>query len=284
MPVAISIGHDELISVCSAEAFPFEISEYEIAGGLRKSPVKLVDCETVDLKVPALSQLIIEGEIPPDEKRLEGPFGEWTGYYGGEPEERPVIKVKCITHKKDPIFRGAYLSTPPCENHTLWALTKSAMIKQYLMDSGFSGIKNVYLHPNTGATLIAIAIEQLYPQHGRDVGEAVMASKYAQYSKIVVVTNDDIDITNLGELLWAIHWRSQPDEWVVLRNKPGSVLDPSVPFEWRGFNSKIIIDCTWPWNPKFPPREEWDNKWYPPKIEPDPEIKKMIFEKLGNKK
>ncbi len=282
MPVAISIGHDELISAACAEAFPYGQSEYDIAGALRQEAVKIVDCETSDLKVPLSSQLVIEGEVSFDDLKPEGPFGEWTGYYGGETALRPVIKVKCITYREDPIFRGSYLSTPPCENHTLWALTKSAMIKHHLDTVGMPGIRDVYVHPSTGATLIAVSIEQSYPQHGREVGEAILASKYAQFSKMVIVTNEDINVTDLGEILWAVHWRSQPEEWVVLRKKPGSVLDPSVPVEWRGFTSKILIDATWPWNPDFPPVNQWNNRRYPPTIQVDEKTRKTVDEKWSS--
>ena len=277
MPVAISIGHEEEVSICAAT--PFQPYEYEIeyAGALRGEPIELVRCETNDLYVPANSEIVIEGEMPPKGRLEEGPFGEWTGYYGGERAPRAFIEVKCITFRSNPILRGSLEGPPVVENHGLWGVTLSALAWNVLERAGIPGIKGVYCLPDTGATVFAIAIEQMYPQHARDVGKVLLSTEPGQFCKIAFVTNDDIDITDAATVLWAAHWRSQPDrDWVILKNEADSVLDPSVPLTWRGFTSKVIVDCAWKMTPEFPPLEQWGGKRYPPLAVPSDDALRLV--------
>jgi UbiD family decarboxylase len=277
MPIAISIGHDELLSVCAGTNFPAYECEYDYAGALMKSPIEIVDCETVPLQVPANSEIVIEGEVQVDEKKMEGPFGEWTGYAGGLQSPQPTIKVKCVTYRSNPILRGSYLGAPPSENHIVPAVADAATAWEQLERAGLTGIKSVYILPDTGNSVAAVAIEQRYPSHAKDVGRTLLSLKASWGSKFIFVTDDDIDITNASKLLWAAQWRSQAhQDWYIFKDETGSIVDPSVPVSRRGFTSKVLIDCAWKQTPEFPPREEWGGKRFPPTAEPDKETERLV--------
>ncbi len=268
MPVAITIGNDPVCPLVSITPFPAGVSEWDMAGALKGKPLEVVKGETVDLNVPAYAEIVLEGEIPVSEKRAEGPFGEHTGFYGGGKRPLPVVKITCITHRNDPIFRGSILGKPITEDHSCLSFALAAQALTMYATTGFPGVTAVNCPAGGDPDFCAIvAIKKSYPSHGLDAGRFLLSGKGGKIIKHVIVTDDDINVFDLNELLWAMNTRFQASRQVyITRNESGSRLDPSVPFEWMGITDKMIMDTTWPTTPDFPPRPEWDGAIHPPEV------------------
>ena len=273
MPVAIAIGLDPACILASAGGFPAYVSEWTVAGALRKAPLELVKCETNDLYVPADAEIVIEGEILAGERRDEGPFGEHTGYFGGSCSPRPVLAVKCVTQRLKPIFQGTYEGMPPNEDHVLTSINSSALALKAFEDMGFIGVKSIYFPPGADPWLSAIiSIEKKYEGHGLDASRILFASKAGSFVKHVIIVDEDIDVFDLENVLWAVNTRFQARRTVITHLEHGSMLDPSKPLDWGGVTDRMVIDATWPMTHEFPPRSEWSGLCHPPTIEPSQEL------------
>lgn len=278
MPVAIAIGTDPVGMFVSTTPFPIGIDEWDMAGALRQRPLELVKTETADLVVPAHSEIILEGEISVSETRAEGPFGEHTGYYGGGKRPLPVVNIKCITHRNSPIFRGSILGKPITEVNRVEAFADDTQALMMYKNSGFSGVTAVnYPAGGDPAFCAIVSIKKSYSSQGLDAARLLLSSKSGKVVKLVIVVDDDVNIFDLNDVLWAVNIRVQAGRQVhITRNESGSRLDPSVPFEWLGMTDKMIIDATWPSTPDFPPRKEWDDNIHPPEVKMSEELQKFI--------
>ena len=272
MPVAISYGWDETLVFCASTPFPRDADEYGIAGALRQKPVELVKCETVDLEVPATSEMVVEGLISTDPKdyKPEGPFGEYTGYYG-EAANRPVIKVSCITHRNAPIFRGTLEGmdhSNPNEDSSILVISLSAIARNILDSQGVPGILEVSAVPIT-----IVKIKKMFRGHAKQVAAALWGSSAAQYLfKFVIVVEEDTDIWNRRAVEAALSYRvnAAEDDIVIFPGSFGAVLDPSTRVEDRdelrfgtGKWSRILIDATRNWN--YSRNPQWGGEIYPPR-------------------
>lgn len=255
-PVAICCGEDPLLWLMSNQALRAGASELEYAGGLRGEPVEVVRGPVTGLPLPARAEIVIEGFITPD-KAIEGPFGEWTGYYASGSRPEYVVRVEAMYHRNDPIILGDPPGTPP---HTIGLtpqLFRSAMIKHSLEAAGVPGVKDVYVHPQGGARFfVAISIEQLYPGHARQVLMAAASGRGVDYlGKYIVVVDDDIDVFDLDNVLWALFTRTDPVHSITFAERMWSgPLDPAIPPEHRGMSSRGLIDACrpWEWRDRFP--------------------------------
>ncbi len=282
MPVAIAIGLDPLCILTSAAGLPAYVDEWAITGALQQAPLELVKCETADLYVPANAEIVIEGEVPPALRREEGPFGEHPGYFGGAVVPRPVINVKCITHRQDPIFQGTYEGMPPNEDHMITFVNQSALAWKMFEDIGFVGVKGVNFPPGADPWLSAIiSIEKRYEGQGIDASRALLASKVGSFLKHVVVVDEDIDLFDLENVLWAINTRFQASRAIITRFEHGSMLDPSKPVEWGGVTDRMVIDATWPMTHEFPPRPEWGGLRHPPALKPSEDLLDQVRRRWG---
>lgn len=253
MPVAWVTGVDPALFVCSANFFPHNVSEYDIAGGLRGEPVPVVKGEVVDLPIPAGAEIVVEGEIVPGEALPEGPFGEWPGYYAGK-GTTPVdcITVKAITYRDNPIL---WAMTTVSAGRTVLTLGRTAGLWSDLHKMGIPGIKSVYCAPAGGGRMtVIISLEQLYPGHSTQVGLAALASVAGNYGlKIVILVDGDIDPENWEEVLWALSMRYQPDRGTqIIKRRKSTPLDPSLPLDARLLTSSVILDTCIPY--------EWERK------------------------
>ena len=278
MPVAITIGTDPASMLVSITPFPAGLSEWSMAGALRRRPLEVVKGETVDLDVPAYAEIVIEGEIPPQEKRLEGPFGEHTGFYGGGQRPLPIVKINCITHRNNPVLRGSILGKPITEDHRCLAFTLATQAMRMYKASGFPGVTAVNCPAGGDPDFCAIvSIKKSYASHGLDAGRLLLSGKGGKIIKHVIVTDNDINVFDLNEVLWAINTRMQPSRQInITRYEVGSRLDPSVPFDWLGITDKMIIDATWQTTPDFTPRPEWDGAIHPPEVKLSKELSQFI--------
>jgi UbiD family decarboxylase len=234
---------------------PFGTDELAIAGALRGKPLELVPCKTIPLEVPAMAEIVIEGEIRPGELREEGPFGEFTGHYGGHKAPRPVIHVTAITHRNDPILQATYEGMQPNESGFLTAVPREAeIIRQVVLP----GIKKVNVTvPAGGALHAVIAVEKPYEGFGKYVGLAVLGTVAGRYLKQVIVVDADIDPFDPIQVEWAVATRVQANRDIeILKELTGIILDPSLPKEeqWAtSRTSKMIIDATRYDAKNFPP-------------------------------
>lgn len=278
MPIAITIGNDPACELVSITPFSAGISEFDMAGALRGRPIEVVKGETVDLPIPAYAEIVIEGEVPVSETRLEGPFGEHTGFYGGGKRPLPIVKVKCITYRNNPIFRGSILGRPITEDHTGLSFALATQALAMYKVSGFTGVTAVNCPAGGDPDFCAIiSIKKSYPSHGLDAGRLLLSNKGGKIIKHVIVVDEDIDVFDLNQVLWAINTRFQASKQsYITRNESGSRLDPSVPFDWLGLTDKMIIDTTWPGTPDFPARPEWDGAVHPPEVKMSEKLEAFI--------
>lgn len=253
MPVAVAIGVEPAVLAASCVRAVLGQDELGIAGALRGEPVKIIKCETVDLEVPAFAEVVLEGEIPPDESKWEeeGPFGEATGYYSGARCKRPTIYLKAISYRNNPIMQGTLEGYPPSESTTLRSLGGTVGVWNKVRRLGIPGINEIYLTDMGCANfMVVVSLErQFYAGHARQVIEAVWAS-LTNNAKWVIVVDEDIDIYDRGQLEWALCTRVQPHRDIVITSnrQPGMDLDPSLAPEDRVypgvFSSRIGIDAT----------------------------------------
>ncbi len=269
-PVATAYGPDPLLFTVSSQTLPKNESEYDYAGGLINEPVEVFESDVTGLLLPAGAEIIIEGEMRPGNAGPEGPFGETTGYYGGREANVPIIDVTCIRYRRDPILTCALVADyPACENSLLFSIVRSARIWADLVRLGVPGIRGVYVLPEAaggfGAT--AVSVEQRYPGHAAQVAALVASVPGgAYYNKFIIVVDDDVDPTDVHQLMWAMATRCDPERDIdVLRSTWSTMLDPTKnPPEERPYGSKAIINACKDHKhiKQFPPRARIRRKIY----------------------
>lgn len=257
-PVAVAIGMHPLLYLASATESQYGESEYDWAGGILGHPVEVFKGETTGLPLPVDAEIILEGVAYPQESLVEGPFGEWTGYYASASREEPVIHVERIYHRHDPIIAGSPPTRPPDEQARYRAFLRSAVMFDQLEQAGVPDIQGVWCHEVGGSRLwVAVSIKQRYPGHARQAGHLAASVRAGGYlGRYVIVVDEDIDPTNLEEVVWALCTRSDPERSIDLMKRAWSgPLDPAIRPGQKGFNSRAIIDATRPfeWRDEFPP-------------------------------
>lgn len=256
-PVAIVLGTDPGIGLCSVARIPYGTDELAVAGALRGAPVPIVKAKTVDLDVPANAEIVIEGYIRKNELEWEGPFGEYTGYMGPHSESF-VFDVSAITHRDKPIYQAFLSQMPPSESSTIRGYGREAAIKRNLLDLKLP-VRDVHLlHSGGAAGYLAISIRKEYPGQVQQVLFGAWAVD-PTLGKYTVIVDDDIDVRDPFMVNWALSFRSQPHkDTIIADNMPAIRLDPSqaaedVPQldESRLTSGKIGIDATK--KHKYPP-------------------------------
>lgn len=250
MPVATAIGVDPAVLAASTVLAPYGSDEMEIAGALRGQPVELVRCETVDLAVPASAEIVLEGEIEPNEELWleEGPFGEFTGFYAGQRTRRPTVNLTAVTYRDMPILHGTFEGPPPSESTTLRTFAHTAGIWGRLRKAGVPGVKEVY-SSDMGCAIFWTVVsmeQQFYAGNVQDVINVVFG---LSESKWVIVVDGDIDIYDRGQVEWALSTRVLPHRDIILTSRQrGLMIDSSIaPEDLREIGtrgSKIGIDGT----------------------------------------
>ncbi len=209
---------------------PYGVCEYDVVGGMRRKPVECVRGQITGLPFPANSEIVFEGFLSNDNRKFEGPFGEWTGYYASDESAQPVLEIEAIYHRNDPIILGV----PPIgggsdEMARYRAIMRSAMLKQQLHNAGVPDVTQVWPH-EIGASrmLVALAIKQRYPGHAKQVGVLAASCGASVYGlKMVIVVDDDIDVSNLDQLMWATLSRYDPATSVeILSRMRSTPADP----------------------------------------------------------
>lgn len=267
MPAAAVIGANPALTLSAVMPIPNDVSEYNFAGLLQSKNIELVKCKTIDLEVPAQAEMIIEGEISLTEALPEGPFGDHTGYYN-DIENFPVFKVNAITMRKNPIYLSTYTGKPPDEPSILGEALNEVFVP--LLQQQFSEITDFYLPPEGCSYRFAVvSIKKTYPGQAKRVMMGIWSFlQQFMYTKYIIVVDDDIDIRDWKEVIWAISTRTDPKrDSSFIENSPIDYLDfASVE---SGLGSKLGIDATNKIGPES--KRNWGKK-----IEMDKEIIKKI--------
>jgi len=244
-PLAVVIGADPATILGAVTPVPDSLSEYQFAGLLRGAKTELVKCIGSDLQVPASAEIVLEGVIHPGETALEGPYGDHTGYYN-EQETFPVFTIERITMRRDPIYHSTYTGKPPDEPAMLGVALNEVFVP--LLQKQFPEIADFYLPPEGCSYRMAVvSMKKQYPGHAKRVMFGIWSYlRQFMYTKFIIVVDDDIDIRNWQEVIWAITTRVDPSrDTLLVENTPIDYLDFASPVS--GLGSKMGLDATNKW-------------------------------------
>ncbi len=269
MEVAVAIGTDPAMMFSSIVPAPPEVEEFIIAGFLRQKPVELVKCETVNLEVPATSEIVLEGYVELDELKMEGPFGDHTGFYTME-DLYPVFHVTCVTHRKDLIYSTTIVGKPPMED--AWMGKAVERIFLPLMKLTVPEIVDVNL-PVEGVfhNLMIVSIKKSYPGQARKVMSAIWGMGQAMSTKCILVVDEDVNVQDIGEVTLKVLNNIDPERDIQFTLGPVDSLDHAS--RLPDYGSKMGVDATRKW-----PSEGFTRPW-PDEITMDAETKRRVTER-----
>ncbi|MBI2822606.1 MAG: UbiD family decarboxylase [Acidobacteria bacterium] len=274
-PVVVSLGHDPLLFLFSGLEVPPGVSEYTYAGAVADERIKVIRGELTGLPMPAESELVLEGWCRPGNFRKEGPFGEFHGYYTAVDDPAPVLEVERVYHRSDPILFGAPPARPPHDYSYSKTVMRSALLHDALERSGVPGVVSCWADDAGGSRmLLIVSIRQQYQGHARQAGLVASQCHVGVWlGRYVIVVDDDIDPSNLADVMWAVATRSDPARDIqILERAWGTRVDPlNVTFEQKlPYNSRGIIDACRPYEYR---------DVFPRVAEISPDLEKQIREK-----
>ncbi|MBW2057005.1 MAG: UbiD family decarboxylase [Deltaproteobacteria bacterium] len=266
MEFAVAIGTEPVSSLVGAMRVPPGVEEADVAGGIRGEPVELVECETVDLCVPATAEIVIEGVVPPHEREEEGPFGEYTGYLAHESSPKPVFRVTALTHRRDPIQVHSCMGVPVDDSDVVTTVMRAADILDDLREKGFP-VRMVYLPPEAVGHLAVISTRVPFANFAKHLAFSVWGSTSGRTIWYLVVVDEDIDPTDMGEVTWALTTRCHPQRGIFSTGSSWGI--PLLPFlseyeKTHYMGSQVLFDCTWPkdWPEQaVPVKASFDQVW-----------------------
>jgi 4-hydroxy-3-polyprenylbenzoate decarboxylase len=274
MPVAIFLGGDPVFTFCATAPLPDGLDEFLLAGYLRKKSVELVKCETSDLEVPANADFVIEGFVDPKEPlRMEGPFGDHTGYYS-LPEPYPVLHVTAITHRKDAIYPATIVGVPPMEDFYLGSASVKLFLPIFKMN--FPEIVDIAL-PAEGVfhNLVFVSIKKSYPLQAFKIMHGLWGMGQMMFTKYIVVVDADVNVHNTSEVLFRLCANTDPQRDSTFTKGPSDVLDHAT--SEIAVGSKMGIDATH----KLP--GEGARRGWPPLIKMSEDVRRKMDSLIGGR-
>jgi len=267
--VAVAIGTDPVITYAATAPLPRDIDEMVFAGFLRKKSVEMVKCKTVDVEVPACSEIVLEGYVNIGETRREGPFGDHTGYYSLA-DDYPVFHITCITHRKNPIYSATIVGKPPMEDCFLAKATERIFLP--LLQQTLPEIRDINF-PLEGVfhDCVMVSIKKTYPQQAKKVMHAIWGMGQMMFTKMIIVVDEHVDVQKEKEVWWRVFNNIDAKHDIVMVEGPLDALDHSSPMAKWG--TKIGIDATKTW-----PEEGHTREW-PDEINMSDDIKKLVDSK-----
>ncbi|HWF38156.1 MAG TPA: menaquinone biosynthesis decarboxylase [Candidatus Acidoferrales bacterium] len=264
--VAVAIGADPATALAGILPVPPEMDEFMFSGFLRREPVELVKCKTVDLEVPANAEIVLEGHVNLGEMRTEGPFGDHTGFYSLE-GEYPVFHVNCVTYKKDPLYLTTIVGPPPQEDYFIGHAIERVFLP--VMKMQHPEIVDVAM-PAEGIfqNLMIVAIRKSYPGHARKTMNAIWSLGQAMFTKVIVVVDHDVNVQDSREVVWKALCAIDPERDIQFVLGPVDSLDHAA--RRQDFGSKMGIDATRKW-----PEEGFAGRW-PDEIKMDSATKRRM--------
>jgi 4-hydroxy-3-polyprenylbenzoate decarboxylase len=275
-PIALVVGGDLSLFIAGSVELPDDMCEYEWAGGMRGRAYDVIKEKYTGLPIPAEAEIVLAGFVHPTERLKEGPFGEWTGYYASSHRPEPFVEVKAIYHRNNPILLGVPPNKPPYEPHRFRAYLRSALLKRTLEQAGVPDVTGVWCHEVGGCRLLTVVgIKQRYPGHAKQALLIATGARATGYlGRITIVVDEDIDVTDLNDVMWAVVTRCDPATQLdVIHRAWSGPLDPAIKPGQKGFNSRMLIDACRPY--------EWKDD-FPPAIGPSVEVKRATREKWGH--
>ncbi|MDH5369962.1 MAG: 4-hydroxy-3-polyprenylbenzoate decarboxylase [Gammaproteobacteria bacterium] len=274
-PVAVALGADPATILAAVTPVPDTLSEYGFAGLLRGDKTEVVKCIGSDLQVPASAEYVLEGYLTPGEEADEGPFGDHTGYYN-EVESFPVFTIERITHRKDPIYHSTYTGRPPDEPAILGLALNEVFVP--ILKKQFPEIVDFYLPPEGCSYRMAVvSMKKQYPGHAKRIMLGVWSFlRQFMYTKFVIVTDDDVNVRDWNDVIWAMTTRMDPArDTTIIEHTPIDYLDFASPVS--GLGSKMGMDATNKW------QGETTREWGKPIVMDDEIIKRVddIWDELG---
>lgn len=278
-PVAISFGHHPLIFALGGLEIPTGVSEYNVAGALSGEKYEVVRGPVTDLPIPADSEFTIEGYIT-GEMMNEGPFGEFMGYYAGGRSPQPVIDVEAVYHRNSPILLGTSPGKPPYDYSYFRCPIRSALVWQSLEDAGVPEVKGVWCHESAYSRgFNVVSIKQSFAGHDRQAGYIAAQSRVSAWGgRFTVVVDDDIDPTNINEVIWAMASRTDASNSIeILKNLWGTPLDPTTAVQKQKSpdeitSSQALIFSTIPYS-------SIKDGSFPQVVEASPRLQKKVVKK-----
>ena len=266
MPAAIAVGCDPAVIYASSAPLPESIDEMLFAGFLRGFPVEMTKCLTNDIEVPANSECVIEGYLEPGETRIEGPFGDHTGFYSPA-EPYPVFHATCITHRKDMIYPATIVGKPPMEDCYMAKATERIFLPLIRLD--FPEIRDINL-PMEGVfhNFAIISIKKSYPGHAKKIIHGLWGKGQMMFAKLLIVVDEDVDVHNLSYTAWRVLNNVDWKRDTVFADGPLDALDHAA--NWPRYGSKMGIDAT------RKTREEGMMREWPEELFMSLEIKKLV--------
>jgi UbiD family decarboxylase len=261
--VAIHIGMDPLFLILAGVEVPTGVSELAYAGAVRGKPVRVIQSSVTGLPIIADAEIVLEGWVQKGDLADEGPFGEWPGYYVSGRTREPYFRVERVLYRNNPIILGAPPAKPPHDYSYMRTVMKSAMIFDALVSAGIPEVRGVYAPEcGGGRMLVVVSIRQSYPGHARQAGFIASQCREAAYmGKYTIVVDEDIDVTNLEEVMWAVSTRTDPATSIdFIRRAWASKAEPMLRPGQPAFNSRAVIDACRPyeWMAEFPKVAECD--------------------------
>lgn len=266
LPVAVAIGADPAVMYSATAPLPPDVDEMLLAGFLRKSPVEMAKCETVDIEVPANSEIVLEGYCDPGERRREGPFGDHTGYYSLA-DDFPVFHITCMTMRKDALYPATIVGKPPMEDCYMAKATERIFLP--LIRKQLPELVDINL-PIEGVfhNIAVVSIDKRFPGHARKVMYALWGMGQMSFVKMIVVVDKWVDVQDPSEVVWRIGNNVDARRDVVIVDGPLDVLEHAS--DIPAFGGKMGIDAT-----KKLPSEGFKREW-PPDIVMSAEIKRLV--------
>ena len=274
MEVAVAIGAEPVTNFAATLPLPDDLDEMIFASFLREKPVEMVKCVSVDLEVPATAEIVLEGYVDPAERRIEGPFGDHTGFYTLE-EPYAVFHVTTVTHRKNPIYQTTIVGRPPMEDcwmgraiiRVTLPVLKRQMPEIVDMNLPFEGVFH---------NLMLVSIRKQYPGHARKVMNAIWGMGQAMFTKCIVVVDEDVNVQDPSEVAWKVLNNIDPERDIQFTMGPIDVLDHAS--RQQGYGSKMGVDGTRKWK-----NEGFDRLW-PKENNTSEEVKRLVdakWKKLG---
>jgi len=266
LEVAVAIGSDPATAMAGILPVPPDLDEFLFSGFLRRDPVELVACKTVDLEVPANAEIVLEGHVELGELRTEGPFGDHTGFYSLE-GQFPVFHVDCITHRKDPLYLTTIVGPPPQEDYFIGHAIERIFLP--VMKMQYPEIVDVAM-PAEGIfqNLMIVAIKKSYPGQARKIMNAIWSLGQAMFTKVVIVVDHDVNVQDPREVTWKALCAIDPERDIQFVLGPVDTLDHAA--RRTDFGSKMGIDATRKW-----PEEGFNGRW-PDEIRMDAATKARV--------
>ena len=270
MEVAVTLGSDPTTMWTGALPLPPDMDEIAVSGVVSNSSVKMVKCKTIDLEVPANSEVVLEGYVIPGELKEEGPFGDHTGYYSLE-DDYPVFHLTAITHKKDPIYPATVVGRPPSEDYFMGKAVERLMLPALQLT--LPEIVDINM-PAEGVfhNLVIVSMKKEYPGHTRKVMNAIWGLGLMMLAKGIIIVDDNVNVQDLSEVAWRVSSNINPDTDLVITEGPVDDLDHSSPTPKYG--SKLGIDAT--------KKTEMDGRkrTWPPDVIMSDEMKSYVSKRL----